>query len=228
MKEPIYYVYLITNTILNKCYVGMRITYDDPNLDQYFGSCKYLNDDIFEYGKRNFIKKVLEIYKTEEEMMDGEHHNILKYNAMVPTGYNHWLPPLGRKSTANHKRSLIKDKLKNENKLPKRISYRHVLNEIKNSNNKKYLVSIYEKKKYKRLKSLADKIGYGKKPKEGWPWEIDPNWELENWAYIEMEKIEKKIIKQNEIMKKIYNEKNKKIDDEIKNLINLYCNIQSV
>jgi hypothetical protein len=89
-----YYVYLITNTILNKQYVGSRIsTKTDLHEDNYWGSSKYLNEDFKIYGKENFIKEIInDTYKNKIEMLNGETENILKYNTLTPKGYNRYLP----------------------------------------------------------------------------------------------------------------------------------------
>ena len=82
MKRNInfYYVYLITNTILNKKYVGSHLCYkDDPNNDDYWGSSKYLNEDYRIYGKENFKKEILQLdYTNKNEMLNGETLYILK------------------------------------------------------------------------------------------------------------------------------------------------------
>lgn len=94
-KEPnFYYVYIITNLILNKQYVGSRMCYKkDIHNDEYMGSSKYLKEDIKIYRKENFIKKILDIHYTNKiDMLDGETFNILKYNTLAPNGYNRYLP----------------------------------------------------------------------------------------------------------------------------------------
>ena len=64
-----YYVYLITNLILNKQYIGSRICYkEDPNTDGYMGSSKYLSGDYKIYGIENFTKE--KIYFKEK----GNHY----------------------------------------------------------------------------------------------------------------------------------------------------------
>ncbi len=96
-KEKIpnfYYVYLITNLILNKQYVGSKLCYkDDPLNDNYWGSSKYLSADIEIYGKENFTKEIITAeYTNKNDMLNGETEYILKYDTLEPNGYNRFLP----------------------------------------------------------------------------------------------------------------------------------------
>jgi hypothetical protein len=88
-----YYVYIITNKILNKCYIGSKMCYkDDPNNDGYWGSSKYLNEEYKIYGFDNFKKEILEYYNDKNSMLNGEGNFILKYKTLTPNGYNRYLP----------------------------------------------------------------------------------------------------------------------------------------
>jgi len=93
-----YYVYIITNTILNKQYVGSRICYkNNVEDDIYWGSSKELKQDYSIYGKDKFTKEILDYYDNSPEMLDGETEYILKFNTLAPNGYNRFLPNI-RKS----------------------------------------------------------------------------------------------------------------------------------
>lgn len=90
--QKFYYVYIITNHISNKQYVGSHICYKDK-VDNYMGSSKYLNEDYKLFGKENFSKQILkDDYKNNIEMLNGESEFILKYNTLAPNGYNRFLP----------------------------------------------------------------------------------------------------------------------------------------
>jgi len=86
-----YYVYLITNDILNKKYVGSRKSLD-PDNDNYWGSSRFLKEDFRIFGKENFSKEILEYYSNISTMLDGESELILKHNTLAPKGYNRFLP----------------------------------------------------------------------------------------------------------------------------------------
>jgi len=93
-KHKIYYVYLITNKLLNKQYVGSKICYKkDPLNDGYWGSSKYVNEDIIKYGLENFTKIILQDdYEDVKSMLEGETNYIYKYDTLAPNGYNRYIP----------------------------------------------------------------------------------------------------------------------------------------
>ena len=65
-----YTIYKTINILNEKFYIGKHQT-NDPN-DRYLGSGKALRLAIKKYGKRNFIKEVLFVFDTEEEMNEKE------------------------------------------------------------------------------------------------------------------------------------------------------------
>lgn len=73
------YVYLITNLINNKKYVGLRSssTFDSG----YWGSGKLIRFAIAKYGKENFKQEVLKWCETAEELVNEEIKEILARNA---------------------------------------------------------------------------------------------------------------------------------------------------
>ena len=93
-KPKFYYVYIITNKILNKKYVGSKVCYkDNPSTDGYMGSSKYLNDDYKIYDIENFKKEILcDTYLGKNDLLDGETEYIKKFNTLAPNGYNRFLP----------------------------------------------------------------------------------------------------------------------------------------
>ena len=87
MKEKQFnYVYLTTNLINGKQYVGDHST---NNLnDHYLGSGIYFDKAILKYGKENFSKQILEQFNTKECSFDAQEKYINEYNTLIPNGYN--------------------------------------------------------------------------------------------------------------------------------------------
>ena len=81
------YVYLITNNINGKIYVGKHST-DNLN-DCYMGSGKILKLAYNKYGVENFTKKILAFADTEEKLNWFERFYIKKYHCRDKSiGYN--------------------------------------------------------------------------------------------------------------------------------------------
>lgn len=74
-----YYVYLTTDSINNKKYIGYH--YGDIN-DNYFGSGKKITEAIKNFGIENFNKQILEICSTSQECFEREKFWIKYYNAV--------------------------------------------------------------------------------------------------------------------------------------------------
>lgn len=81
------YVYITTNVITKKQYIGDHST-NDLN-DGYLGSGRpYLKRSIKKYGKQHFKKEILEFFDTKEEAFDAQEKYINEYNTLNPNGYN--------------------------------------------------------------------------------------------------------------------------------------------
>lgn len=80
------FVYLTTNLINGKKYIGMCKTTHRKN---YLGSGKLLKHAIKKYGKDSFVRETLEECNSFEELSFAEKKWIAKYNAdMDPNFYN--------------------------------------------------------------------------------------------------------------------------------------------
>jgi len=91
MTEKRYnYVYITTNLLNNKQYVGDHST--NKLNDHYLGSGKLLYYSIKKYGKQNFKKEILEYFPTKKQSFDAQEKWITKYDT-CQNGYN--ISPLG-------------------------------------------------------------------------------------------------------------------------------------
>ena len=89
------YVYIVTNKINNKKYIGLSINKSEKFRDTYYGSGKLIKQAIKKYGKENFIKEIVKEFDNENDCRDFERHLIKENNAvdsnmfynMSPGGY---------------------------------------------------------------------------------------------------------------------------------------------
>ena len=78
------YIYLTTNTINNKKYIGQRRAFKcSPEDDDYLGSGTILQRAIKLYGKENFTKEILEYCDSLDELNEAEKKWITYYNAVT-------------------------------------------------------------------------------------------------------------------------------------------------
>lgn len=85
------YVYITTNQLNGKQYVGSHCT-DDID-DGYLGSGRYFVKAVKKYGKQNFSREILQECKDIEEARKLEESFIQKFQTIRPLGYN--LSPTG-------------------------------------------------------------------------------------------------------------------------------------
>ena len=81
MKQ--YYIYLTTNKINGKKYIGQHYGELD---DKYLGSGVVFSRALLKYGKENFERKILEI-TTKDEVNEREKYYINLYNAVFSDDY---------------------------------------------------------------------------------------------------------------------------------------------
>lgn len=83
------YVYLITNTINGKKYIGVSMKCDKKSINNYFGSGTVIKEAIKKYGKENFKKEILKEFNSEIEAREYERQLITDLNAIdSPEYYN--------------------------------------------------------------------------------------------------------------------------------------------
>ena len=74
-----YFIYITTNLINNKQYIGYH--FGDVN-DNYLGSGSYILKAIKKYGRQNFQREILEICPDKETALKQEQYWIKQYNAV--------------------------------------------------------------------------------------------------------------------------------------------------
>lgn len=81
------YIYLITNTLDGKIYIGQHSS--NKLNDNYFGSGLHIKRAIKKYGKENFTKEILAYTDNQESLNWLEKYYIKKYKAQnQEIGYN--------------------------------------------------------------------------------------------------------------------------------------------
>jgi len=86
MEKKFNFVYVITNKVNGKQYVGDHST-DELN-DNYLGSGTYIKHAIKKYGKDFFYKEIVEHFENKEIAFNAQEKYIQKYNTLTPNGYN--------------------------------------------------------------------------------------------------------------------------------------------
>lgn len=165
MKKKFNYVYIITNKINGKQYIGDHST-DNLN-DYYFGSGKTaLIPAIKKYGKKNFIKEILEFFNTKQEAFDAQEQYIKQYDTLSPNGYN--ISPKGGtqcnggiSEETKRKMSLARKNISEETRIKMRIAKRNISEEThqKMRDNHKGFLGLHfsEESKQKISRSLKGK-----------------------------------------------------------------------
>jgi len=101
MEKPFNFVYVTTNLLNNKQYIGDH-SCNNLEKDYYLGSGRpYLKNALNEYGKENFKREILEFFPTKQEAFSAQEKYIKEYNTLVPNGYN-ISPTGGILSSGNH------------------------------------------------------------------------------------------------------------------------------
>ena len=143
------YIYLITNKINNKKYIGQTIRSDINTRWKYhkLNNNKYIGQILYnayqKYGINNFDYKVICIC-FDEDTNKYEKEYIQKYNTIYPNGYN-LLEGGDNKKHSEYTKQLISSKLKgiNHPNYGKKLKDSHVLN-IKKSLTKENFILINE------------------------------------------------------------------------------------
>jgi len=85
-KKLHFYVYRITNKLVNKIYIGCHQT-DNLN-DGYMGSGLYINRAYIKYGIENFYKEILNFYPDAASMFEAETRIVSREFIKEDSNYN--------------------------------------------------------------------------------------------------------------------------------------------
>jgi group I intron endonuclease len=112
--QKLHYVYLTTNLINGKQYVGDHTI--NPKEKRYYIGSGLINElAIKKYGEKNFFKEILEWFDTRNESFIAEEKYIKQFNTLVPNGYN--ISPTGGMGVNGGLHSQeSKDKVSHKNK----------------------------------------------------------------------------------------------------------------
>lgn len=102
--KPIGFVYLTTNLVNGKVYVGQYTFKKDKWLNSaYLGSGTVFEQALKKYGRKNFKRKILKLCYTINQLNGWETYYTLKYNPKLDPniGYNQIIGPVRRSGNKN-------------------------------------------------------------------------------------------------------------------------------
>lgn len=82
------YIYLITNLVNNKKYVGQTTDFNRRMFQHKTNTEQLIDKKIQEYGVNNFTFQILEENDDPEIINQLEKDYIKKFNSLIPNGYN--------------------------------------------------------------------------------------------------------------------------------------------
>lgn len=174
MLNPIKpYVYITTNTINGKKYIGVSTNKKSSYVKSYLGSGRVLKAAVAKYGINNFTKEIIKEFETDKEAREYERYLITYYGAVKnPNFYN--LAPggfgggnYGRKMTKKQKKylsSLYKGKKRTPEQIEKMASKlrgkKQSSEVVKNRANmmKKYYATLSPRKKLERARRISKSL----------------------------------------------------------------------
>lgn len=86
-KKPYGFIYITTNKINNKKYIGQKKFDNRGRWKSYLGSGYWLMKAIDKYGKENFYREIVGTSMTEEELNQKEYEWIKKHNAVEDSNF---------------------------------------------------------------------------------------------------------------------------------------------
>lgn len=155
MEKKINYVYITTNLINGKQYIGDHST--NKLEDDYLGSGRpYFKRAINEYGSQNFKKEILEFFQTKQEAFNAQEKYIMQFNTLTPNGYN--ISPKGGLNVKGCHSKETKRKIGESNKIAQNGKKRSEESKQKQSLSRinKTFIDLYGEE---RAKEIKNKIG---------------------------------------------------------------------
>jgi len=135
------FIYITTNNITGKKYIGKRqITWNYNSVDNYLGSSRSLKEDILLYGVENFTREIIERADTKVELAKLEIKYLKKYNAVKDESfYNLTIPRLKwsegwierKEDPKTTKKRADKMRGIKRNKYNMRVEFRNLSEEVK-------------------------------------------------------------------------------------------------
>ena len=87
--KPIGWIYLTTNIVNGKIYVGKHEILKDKKVNaNYIGSGELFKRALKKYGKENFKRKILRLCYSLHELRVWEHVYIVKYKSYIRSSKN--------------------------------------------------------------------------------------------------------------------------------------------
>jgi group I intron endonuclease len=156
--KKFHYVYLTTNLVNGKQYIGDHSTNNNIN-DNYLGSGRpYFKNALKTYGRKNFKREILEFFDTKDKAFEAQEKYIKQYNTLVPNGYN--ISPKGGHMFKGSMAKITKLKIGKANKGLKRTDEQNQKNRERNlgKNNPNFgLKRTDETRKKQREAQLGEK-----------------------------------------------------------------------
>ena len=127
-----YTIYKTTNLINNKIYIGYHAT--ENEYDSYLGSGRVFLKSIRKYGKENFIKEILFIFKTKNEALKKEKEIVNRDFILSNFNYNCTIGGKGGIGESNKGRKHTKEAIEKITEAGKRKCKEETKIKISNAN----------------------------------------------------------------------------------------------
>lgn len=107
IKDPYGFIYITTNKINGKRYIGRKVFDSSSRWKSYLGSGDYLRASIKKYGKENFSRNIVDIAYSNEELNEKEREWISVYNAVESENFYNLIEGGDIVDVLNRKNSII-------------------------------------------------------------------------------------------------------------------------